>query len=376
MADRNVEDIIAGVENIGLEERERVGGEKEGRSKELNVVDEGKLVELIDSCECLEKEVEGMLTLNAVTGDNKSSVVTTPTPSRGRRRRVDSLQESAKDNPAVELDLVQLQEELRQTKAELKEALARNDELLEEFENYKVRFNIDRTRAAECKTDKLQKDLEACREELKQVESKKLRLEQRDGPRQRFWEGRNFAYQQEDIHFYENLNRFDGVREVILGIAFKFPMRSFLSDGIWKETIDYGTIAYMRYEGHIYLSRSGKTRDNPEGFINSDHWTTEALKLAGRVGLPTIKRGYATHAEPQLMAFYITRMLEAEGHSLAQFGDPVTYHGRQHPAELVSIPIYVSMGVCQSCEDFVQGVNAVMGNYGYTFEPVDKSVET
>jgi len=119
----------------------------------------------------------------------------------------------------------------------------------------------------------------------------------------------------------------------------------------------------MRLFGQAYLARSGPNQDG-QGFIDRQRYATEALSLAEVFGTSfPIDEHYEKHVEPQLIAFYITRMLEALGPNLARFGDLGTYQENQPSPNLVPIFIHVS-------EDFIEEVNVVMEKYGFYFKAV------
>ncbi|KAI1564645.1 hypothetical protein PtrCC142_008818 [Pyrenophora tritici-repentis] len=134
------------------------------------------------------------------------------------------------------------------------------------------------------------------------------------------------------------------------------------------EQQDDCAVGYMRFKGYIYLARSG-TQGDPTGFINRNHWTTAAEQLANLVGISNIERGYASHVEPQLMAFYITGMLEESGNRLKHFGEPHTF--QRHSDLKIPIDIYVSQEICWSCSLFIDKVNVVMLNHGLSFRAVN-----
>ena len=312
-----------------------------------------------------------MLSCNTVTKHGKYGVVKDSTLSGVRRhRRVDSHQKSANVDSTVSLDLVPLKEAVLQMKTKLQEA---NDDISNQFERYKTEVNLTIQLAVKSKVTALEKELEACRKELGDAKAKNQYFERLDSHEQRFLDGRYLEYPEEDISFYKDANS-DNSTEVSLTRVWKFPIKEYRYEGVLKQEADNAAVGYMRLFGQAYLARSGQNQDK-QGFINRNHWATEALSLAELVGtsFPADKH-YEKHVEPQLIAFYVTRMLEASGHNLARFGDPNTYQGQQRSANLVPVIIHVSENyICPSCENFIEKVNVIMEKYGFYFEAVPES---
>ncbi|KAF7442818.1 hypothetical protein TUN199_09382 [Pyrenophora tritici-repentis] len=315
----------------------------------------------------LAQEVEEVHDSNAETKHDGSDVTKSPTLSTGHLHRlVDSPQENANSSSAAKMYIARLHKELRQTKNEPQESSARNDELSKDFEGYKALFNFTKQLLDIGKATTLEKELEACHNKLGKLKAKNQYFEQRNNE-QRYLDGRCFSSLHEDIRIHKK----DGdekSREVTISIVFTFPKRTYLSNGYPMEQQDDCAVGYMRFKGYIYLARSG-TQGDPTGFINRNHWTTAAEQLANLVGISNIERGYASHVEPQLMAFYITGMLEESGNRLKHFGEPHTF--QRHSDLKIPIDIYVSQEICWSCSLFIDKVNVVMLNHGLSFRAVN-----
>ena len=355
--------------------RKEVVLQPKGQQEGLVVVETGKPVVFVGSNGQLKEEVEKLPSPNAETKHGNDSFMTILPKSGVRVRRcVYSHQESAKDVSTVPLGLVQLKEKLRKTKTELDKALAHTSEVLGQFESYLADFDFTEQLTLVSKVSALEKDLGACCHELELVKTKNQYFQGRDSHEQRFLDGRYLEYPEEDIGFRKHVNP-DGSTEVSLSRVWKFPIKEYRSNGIWTQKADNAAIGYMRLFGQAYIARSGRNQHG-QGFIDRQHWVTEALSLAELVGtsFPAYKN-YETHVEPQLVAFYVTRMLEASGHNLAQFGDPDTYQENQRSSNPVPIIIHVSEEyICKTCKGFIQKVNVVMERYGFYFKAVAAGV--
>ncbi|KAK1910491.1 hypothetical protein P3342_008370 [Pyrenophora teres f. teres] len=255
MAELDIGDLDAKFGGMGLAGIERVRPEcleKEGAinlepQPALTAAEDGVPVALVKSGAQLTKQVEeAHLTeevdevhnLNTETKDDNSGVTKCPTlPKRRRYRRVGSHQKNIKDSSAVKLDLVQLQEELRQTKNKLQEASARNDELSKEFERYKIEYNCTKQWAVERKATALKKELEAYRKESGELTVQNNFFERCDSEEQQRLDGRHLSYPQENISFYKRENP-DESTEVSLIRSWNFPVKTWWKNRILRQKAD------------------------------------------------------------------------------------------------------------------------------------------
>ncbi|KAE8830512.1 hypothetical protein PTNB73_06373 [Pyrenophora teres f. teres] len=331
MAELDIGDLDAKFGGMGLAGIERVRPEcleKEGAinlepQPALTAAEDGVPVALVKSGAQLTKQVEeAHLTeevdevhnLNTETKDDNSGVTKCPTlPKRRRYRRVGSHQKNIKDSSAVKLDLVQLQEELRQTKNKLQEASARNDELSKEFERYKIEYNCTKQWAVERKATALKKELEAYRKESGELTVQNKFFERCDSEEQQRLDGRHLSYPQENISFYKRENP-DESTEVSLIRSWNFPVKTWWKNRILRQKAD----------------NAANQNQDGMGFIDREYWANEALSLAELLGHPfSDGEYYEKHVEPQLVALYITRMLEASEHTLNDFYDLSCYQNAQ-----------------------------------------------
>jgi hypothetical protein len=300
-------------------------------------------------------------------------------------QRVDSHQEGEDSIRFFKSQLAQLREDSRQATSELQKAkkeinqLRRQvesqkvrsdlqdeiDELRVQVENYKARWIEELSKSK----DGVEREM-ALRTELVQCQNKIESLDRLDSVDEMVLDGR-ISRIPDDVCFKKLYNS-DLSTEVVLSRKFLFPKKEWCEWGSNYEGHDDAAIGVLKLGGRIYTAKAGRTRSDVGDFVNSDHWTTEAMELAKSVDHTTYRR-YATHVEPQLMAFYITRTLRDSGHQLVDFGDYSKHPVLESNAELRPIQISVSQRICGRCTNFTTKVNEFAKNYGYRFEPIDTS---
>jgi hypothetical protein len=303
--------------------------------------------------------------------------------------RVDSHEEGADGITFFKSHLAQAQEELRQIKMELHEARSQNKNLRQRVEVLKALPNPeDQLKALEAQIrvhegkeresaserrrlsdDKrlLEEQFEWSQAELKEIIARKTDLEQRDNEWQRKLDGRDSMIP-DDMYFEVSWGA-NLLRKITLSRVFTFTKRY---NSASELVPDYAAIGCVRLGGRLYNAKSGRTREDFGDFINSDHWTSEAQYLAEQVGFTTDRNG-ATHVEPQLMAFYITRTLEETGHKLVDFSNASKFPVKEDSAKLNKIIINVSQSVCERCRAFTIIINGFAKNHGYEFEPTNNA---
>jgi hypothetical protein len=266
-------------------------------------------------------------------------------------RRVDSHEGGTDNILSLKSQLARSEEQLQQITSEFQQAKDRNDRLQVQIETYKAT-----TRGAE---DALRTGLKKFKEEL-------LRIKHRDSPHEMKLDGRG-SRNPDTIRFEKSFYD-DWSTEVVLSRTFTFPEKQWRDDdGIEWSYHDDAAVGCLRFDGRLYIAKAGMTRGDVGDFIWSEHWRSKAMFLAEHVG-SNMTKDFAIHAEPQLIAFYITRTLQKSGYTLSKFGGKETFPANESQAKLASIVIYVSERICTTCTDFTSKVNEYATGYGYRFE--------
>ncbi|KAI4949488.1 hypothetical protein J4E91_005227 [Alternaria rosae] len=250
----------------------------------------------------------------------------------------------------------QLQEDEGGINQSLRELSAQIRELHAQLEDHAASGRLERK---ECINR--ENALEA---EIKQYQNRIKDLEERDGMREMKLDGR--ASTVSDNIRFEKFPRPDMVMEAVMSRTFTLTKRRWWGDGEYVENRDYAAIGCIRVGGRLYMAKAGMTREDFGDFINSDHWTTEAVRLSKRIGAPRHKND-ATHVEPQLMAFYITRTLVESKNKLEDFSNTSMFPVKENCAELKQIVIDVSQEICPGCERFATSVNQFAKNHEFEF---------
>ena len=276
--------------------------------------------------------------LDKPSNDDRACDITSLTSSKvAQLSRIDSHEETTEDIDSLKSQLAQAQEELRQIKNKRLQGLEKGGVLANK--------------------------LKQCEYELKQTQLANTYLERRDSKWAMELDGR-FSTAPDNIH----IEKFPGKgndlsMKVVLSRTFTFTERY---KSAYEMVRDNAAIGCLRMNGRLYIAKSGKTREDFGDFINSDHWTSEAEFLGEMVASP-LNRGHATHVEPQLMAFYITRTLSESGHFLGDFVNTPIVYVKESCTELKDIIISVSEPICKSCKGLTVAVNGFAEDHGYRF---------
>lgn len=283
------------------------------------------------------------------------------------RPRVDSHQEGGDSVPPDELRLAQSRNILRTTQAELEQAAHEIGRLKGEVEIYKTEWKkVLCTAFRGIGSDvSLQAELENCKREVVRMKTQKIQLEQQDTLHEKKLDGRASTIPY-DISFTKDY-RDDLSTVVVLSRTYIFTKKSWRENSCGYEGHDDAAVGCLKLDGRSYTAKAGKTREDFGDFINSEQWRSKAMFLAKLVD-SDIKYEFAIHAEPQLIAFYITRTLHKSGYGISKFGDEATFPDRGSDMVLEPIVIHVSQGICDECEDFASKINNVAKKYGYSFE--------
>ncbi|KAI4621194.1 uncharacterized protein J4E87_006822 [Alternaria ethzedia] len=276
--------------------------------------------------------------LDKPSNDDLACDITSLTSSKvAQLSRIDSHEETAEDIDSLKSQLAQAQEELRQIKNKRLQGLKKGGVLANK--------------------------LKQCEYELKQTQLANIYLERRDSERAMELDGR-FSTAPDNIH----IEKFPGKgndlsMKVVLSRTFTFTERY---KSAYEMVRDNAAIGCLRLNGRLYIAKSGKTREDFGDFINSDHWTSRAVVLGDMVKFHITTR-WATHVEPQLMVFYITRTLSESGHILEDFVNTPIVPAKGSRTELKNIIIGVSEPICDSCTKLTAAVNGFAENHGYRF---------
>jgi hypothetical protein len=244
--------------------------------------------------------------------------------------------------------------------------ITRMEKLLEELEQRCKRHEAESQETSEnvvmFQTHTPQVEPSSCREFTQSTETLLPLPDQRDNDKQRLWDGRAFNGT-EHIKFEQYFFPGDSLTTDVKMIrTFKLDKRQWFENGGPRNEYDKAAFAYMKLEGTSYVAKAGRTPAKDQGFIKSDHWTKEVMHLSKLVG-HCLEKTWATHAELQLMALYVTRHLEGRGFQMSNFGDLATYE----TVDLVKVRIYVSQAPCSSCQSFLESINTRTRKYAYGF---------
>lgn len=246
------------------------------------------------------------------------------------------------------------------------EALAlENQKLKEEIAKYKVLYRKEVSETAQLHDElkETQAKLRTCEERLDISKRQYEYLRDYDIESQMKLDGRSSTCE-DDIRF-ERKPFNDKWTEVICSRVFKFP--KWARSTVYADSEDKSTIAFLRLSGRLYGAKSGMKRNDYGDFIDSDHWTERAMSLSSMVGHP-LKKAFATHAETQLIAFYVARMMTSAGFTMeVNIYNPKAYE----PCAQLGGPvvIHVSNKICPSCIAFVDTINDITDKYGLKFRP-------
>jgi hypothetical protein len=308
---------------------------------------------------------------SATTKDGCSSVANSRKASKSNHPRVPKHETENKSlevagrvtRPNSNTEIARLRDELRQTKYDLQEALKRK----EKAENTVVSYTKDFQEVLRA-SDQRNAELAACRVELGIVKNQSHELEDSRDIKQQVLDGRAFN-DVKDIGFKRILHT-NLETDVRMTRTFRLDARQWQERRNLRTTHDRAAVAYMRAFGNIYIAKAGQNPSKYQGFINSNHWTRQAVILSQKIGRP-LKQNFATHVEPQLIALYITQYLECKGFQLSDFGDPKSYSNsgfeQSFKNSAQDIRIYVSQAICESCQRFVSAVNQRMSEHAYQF---------
>jgi hypothetical protein len=255
-------------------------------------------------------------------------------------------------SPDSHMEIARLRDELRKTKSDLQEELKQKGRAVNDLlEVLREAGQRNAELAAGQKVLEIVKKLE---DEIETVQG--------------ILKGRAFN-DVDDIGF-ERILHTNLETDVRMTRTFRLDAREWLERGNLRKTRDRAAVAYMRAFGNIYIAKAGQNPSKDQGFINSNHWTSQAVILSRQIG-SHLNRNFATHVEPQLIALYITQYLKHRGFHISDFGDPKTYSNsvlvqlsRNDP---IKIRIYVSQAICESCQRFVSAVNQRMSGHAYQF---------
>ncbi|XP_014558761.1 hypothetical protein COCVIDRAFT_24727 [Bipolaris victoriae FI3] len=287
------------------------------------------------------------------------------------RLRKDSHSETASDKSTTRppLDVVQ---------SELELLLLENKKLRKEADESKAKWNEEISRRIEAESDlkKKEDELVACRKELESLKHQTQQLRSRATTEQIALDGKSFPTLT-GVYFTKDYEETDCVTQVTLELTlskiFTFPAKEWMENELLYEGHDDGAIALVRLFGQLYASKCGRNRNSYTDFIDYAIWTREAILLSKMLGLE-LERGWAMHAEMQLIAFWLTRYLGSAGFGIRDFDDPAAYKVCPEVEERGVVRIFVSQKVCASCLGVVERVNWVVGKYGVEFEVVDGRV--
>ena len=323
-----------------------------------------------------ENEIEGLSERFANTHIKASAEIApdpTPdkTPGNGEtlRPRVDSHQEGTGRVRPDELLLARSRDTLRKAQAELEQAAHEINILKFEVEMYKTEWEKAVSKALKINRGdvSLQAELKECQREVVQMKAQNIQLRQQDSLHEMKLDGRLSAIPC-DISFTKDYGYDDDLSTaVVLSKTYIFTKRSWRENGRdWKGNDD-AAVGCLKLDGRSYTAKAGKTREDFGDFIYSEQWREKAMFLAEIVD-SDIERNYAIHAEPQLIAFYITRTLQKSGHGTSKFGEEATFPDRGSDMALERVVVHVSQKICDSCEEFASKINNVAKKYGYYFE--------
>jgi hypothetical protein len=290
------------------------------------------------------------------SSSNSNDTVKEGTP----RLRKDSHSDSTHDNPNTSLQEVVSQQ------CQLESLLLENEKLRKEKDVLRKRWKEEISRRIsyhECTREK-ENELAECRKELECVKRQNQQL---------------LRATTEQINLdldgicYKKARQEDKSMEVTVTATFSkiitFPAKQWGPDVKPYKDWDGGAVAIVRSFGQLYASKCGKRPETCSDFIDHRLWTYQAIGLSNMVGQP-LGKTWAMHAEPQLIAFYITQFLGSTGFSMMDFDNPKAYEAC--PKIDAAVTIYVSQEVCYSCKKFVDSVNRFTGKYGLRFDPVDR----
>ncbi|KAH7371493.1 DYW family of nucleic acid deaminases-domain-containing protein [Pyrenochaeta sp. MPI-SDFR-AT-0127] len=166
--------------------------------------------------------------------------------------------------------------------------------------------------------------------------------------------GRAPTYDREfRTHSFKKTNR--GSIELIAPIAEFHVRNEFKTIASLQRPPNYPSIAAM----------SGWSHEETKVTVSGREWTDEVMGISTTVGhkLQTDKqrdRGidgqyYASHAEKQLIAYFISR------HVLIESGEDVLLRRAKPPVLLKQATILISRPSCRDCSQFIQAVNTALG---------------
>jgi hypothetical protein len=279
------------------------------------------------------------------------------------RLRKDSHSDSTHDNPTTSL------QEVASQQSQLESLLLENERLRKEKDVLGKRWKeeISRIISYDKHSREKESELAACKKELECVNLQNQQLQ--------------FRATIEQINLdldgicYKKARQEDKSMEVTVTATFSkiitFPAKQWGPDVNPNINWDDGAIAIVSLFGRLCASKCGKRPETCSDFIDHHLWTDRAIELSKLVG-PPLERKWAMHAEPQLIAFYITRFLGSAGFSMMDFDNPQVY--KECPETDAPVTIYVSQEVCYSCKKFVDSVNRFTGKCGLRFDPVKKRV--
>jgi len=323
-----------------------------------------------------ENEIEGLSARFANThikASAESAPDSTPnkTPGNGTisHSRVDSHQEGANCVSPDELRLARSRDTLRKTQAKLEHAEREINMLKGAVEMYKTEWKKVLSKAFTINGGEvsLQAELEECKREVVQMKAQNIQLKQQDSLHEMKLDGRLSAIPC-NISFTKDYGYDDDLSTaVVLSKTYIFTKRLWRENGRdWKGNDD-AAVGCLKLDGRSYTAKAGQTREDFGDFIYSEQWREKAMFLADIVD-SDIERNYAIHAEPQLIAFYITRTLQKSGYGTSKFGEEETFPDRGSDMALEPIVIHVSQKICDKCEEFASKINNVAKRYGYYFE--------
>jgi len=311
--------------------------------------------------------------------------------------RIDSHEEAADCIISLESQLAQLLEEQERTKTELLQAKDRIEELQRQNECYRtapnsrghyraLRYMIDFYGASANKETSeksknsenerlLKEQLKRSQAEVKQLELKVRKLELRDSQHEMRLDGRGST--SSDKPAFKKRYNDDLSTTVVESITYNLPKKEWTDPETQSrcEAHDDAAIGVLRLDSMQYRAKAGHGRGDVGHFISSNHWMKQARTLSEIVNHP-IEDNYAVHAEPQLLAFFVTRFLQTTNHGFADLCNPETLSELKNLGPTATITITVSQEVCKICENFRKAVNRLTKDWGYKLEIVDGRKKT
>jgi CHAD domain-containing protein len=219
--------------------------------------------------------------LAASTGDERTPNSSSLPPSTDKpHQRVNSQQKDISSVLRLKSRLSRTQEELGDVKHRLEEASTQIKELRAQIESYDTAELSKRQKRVD-RGNELKSELKQCQDRIKD-------LEERDGMREMLLDGR--ASTVFDIIHFKKVDYNDLSTDVVMSRTFTFSKKQWWKDNQPMEGRDKAAVGCIRFGGRFYIAKSGQTREDFGDFINSDHWTDEAVQLAQVLGL-SVERG-------------------------------------------------------------------------------------